>query len=245
MLFPRLFSCATVSPSWPDYNSVSRQFCCKHFYVHAHTFTHLCNLYSSLIGRAAREGVAKSWLISIPIQANKSAGSLTWSSTRRQKRRGGEGLRVKRMWVKPGGSEIQIWKKQVHSPHRHTHRSGHRPRTVRKSAQPKAELCALLGDCFPPSPASSPPTVGLWLSEPVLLSCGRCDPEPQVTHEAGGRSQDGSVQEAVEGEEADRRGVHPAVPASLAAHPPHQREYKQNKYVYTLIISIGTEKLLP
>lgn len=54
----------------------------------------------------------------------------------------------------------------------------------------------------------------------------RSDPKLRVTHEARGRSQDGSVQEAVEGEEADPRGVHPAVPAPPAAHPPHQREYQ-------------------
>lgn len=66
----------------------------------------------------------------------------------------------------------------------------------------------------------------IFFSLPVLLSCGRTDPKLRVTHEARGRSQDGSVQEAVEGEEADPRGVHPAVPASPAAHPPHQREYE-------------------
>lgn len=53
----------------------------------------------------------------------------------------------------------------------------------------------------------------------------RSDPEPRVIHEAGGRSQDGSVQEAVEGEETDPGGADPAVPASSAAHPPHEREY--------------------
>lgn len=58
----------------------------------------------------------------------------------------------------------------------------------------------------------------------LFLLPDRSDPEPRVIHEARGRSQDGSVQEAVEGEEADPGGADPAVPASSAAHPPHKRE---------------------
>lgn len=59
----------------------------------------------------------------------------------------------------------------------------------------------------------------------LFLLPDRSEPEPRVIHEARGRSQDGSVQEAVEGEETDPGGADPAVPASSAAHPPHQREY--------------------
>lgn len=116
-------------------------------------------------------------------------------------------------------------------------RSAHLPRSVRKGAQPKPnctrswETAALL--LLPPGL-----NAGRWFetnfSHPVLLSCGRSDPEHRVTHEARGRSQDGSVQETVEGEEADRCGVHPTVPASLATHPPHQREYKQNEMFFVL-----------
>ncbi|MEQ2165072.1 hypothetical protein GOODEAATRI_013327, partial [Goodea atripinnis] len=60
------------------------------------------------------------------------------------------------------------------------------------------------------------------------LTCVRSDPEFRVTHEAGGRSQDGCLQEAVESEETDCSGVHPAFPAAPAAHTPHQREYDLN-----------------
>ena len=222
-------------------------FCCKslrthartHTHTHTHTHTNLCKLYLSLIGRhTAKEGGPKSWSISIPIQADKSACSLTWRCTQHQTRRGGgkggtpgevHGTRVKH-----GGGWVQTWKgKFRHSPHGDAHRSAHRPRSVRKSAQPR-ENCARSQDTaslllLPTAGGGlrlSPPPPGL--SHPVLLSCCRSDPDPRVTHEARGRSQDGSVQEAVEGEEADRCGVHPAVPASPTAHPPHQREYKLN-----------------
>lgn len=57
------------------------------------------------------------------------------------------------------------------------------------------------------------------MSLPLLLSPGR------VTHEAGGRGQDGPVQEAVEGPEAAGGGPHSAVTAAPAASPSHQREY--------------------
>lgn len=65
----------------------------------------------------------------------------------------------------------------------------------------------------------------MGLSHLFLPTCDLSDPEPRVIHEARGRSQDGSVQEAVEGEETDLGGVHPTVSASSAAHPPHKREY--------------------
>lgn len=75
----------------------------------------------------------------------------------------------------------------------------------------------------------------MYLSHLILLSCCRSDPQSRVIHEARGRSQDGSVQEAVESEEVDPRGVHPTVPASTAAHPPHQREYsKINLLIFEL-----------
>lgn len=136
-------------------------------------------------------------------------------------------------------SQISDLKKEFQALTSQRHRSAHLPRCVRKSAQPKLncsrsqETAALLLFLLPPALHGGRwfetlLSAGLWLSHPVLLSCGRSEPEPRVTHEARGRSQDGSVQEAVEGEEADRRGVHPTVPASPAAHPPHQREYKQN-----------------
>ncbi|KAA8579951.1 hypothetical protein FQN60_005486, partial [Etheostoma spectabile] len=103
-------------------------------------------------------------------------------------------------------------------------------------------------DCFPlPPPAlygrrcfETLQPAGLWLSHPVLLSCDRSDPEPRVLHEARGRSQDGCVQEAVEGAEADRRGVHPALPASPTAHPPHQPIYWVSEAV-----PLGAAALVP
>lgn len=66
---------------------------------------------------------------------------------------------------------------------------------------------------------------GSGLSHLFLPTCDLSDPVPRVIHEARGRSQDGSVQEAVEGEETDPGGVLPTVSASSAAHPPHKREY--------------------
>lgn len=76
-----------------------------------------------------------------------------------------------------------------------------------------------------------------------LPTCDLSDPEPRVIHEARGRSQDGSVQEAVEGEETDPGGVHPAVAASSAAHPPHKREYA-NTLLQTETSQSDTARLL-
>lgn len=80
--------------------------------------------------------------------------------------------------------------------------------------------------------ASRPPSSGRWseraasgLSRLFLPAWDASDPEPRVIHEARGRSQDGCVQEAVEGEETGPGGLHPPVSSSSAAHPPHKREY--------------------
>lgn len=84
--------------------------------------------------------------------------------------------------------------------------------------------------CVPETAALLPPagaglTAPLWgLSHLFVPTCELSEPEPRLIHEARGRSQDGCVQEAVEGEEADRGGLHPAVSAASAAHPPHKRE---------------------
>lgn len=89
------------------------------------------------------EGGAKPWLISIPIQPHKCVRSLTWRfkqhQTQRGRKRGFSGV-VHGTTVRHGWSKIQSWHRkfrQVHSPHWDTDRSGHRPRSVRKSAQPK------------------------------------------------------------------------------------------------------------
>ncbi|KAF0029477.1 hypothetical protein F2P81_018582 [Scophthalmus maximus] len=66
---------------------------------------------------------------------------------------------------------------------------------------------------------------------------GRDAAKPRVTHEAGGRSQDGSVQEAVDREEADRRGVHPAVSTPLTTHPPHQLSMDKSPYLCLIPLS--------
>lgn len=92
---------------------------------------------------------------------------------------------------------------------------------------------SFLGSLFqahPHCPLRAGRPARVFSNPPVPLSCG-CAPtqSSRVTHEARGCSQDGSVQEAVEGEEADPRGVHPAVPAPPAAHPPHQREYESQR----------------
>lgn len=48
----------------------------------------------------------------------------------------------------------------------------------------------------------------------------------------------------MEGEEADPRGVHPAVPASPAAHPPHQREYESKNELFYGILGLDRSELL-
>lgn len=91
---------------------------------------------------------------------------------------------------------------------------------VRKCAQPNQNFALPQADPGSPRrPAGDSLTPGF---PPTRV---RSEPEFRVPHEAGGRSQDGRVQEAVEGQETDRGGVHPAVAAAAAAGPPHQREY--------------------
>lgn len=163
--------------------------------------------------------------------------SLTWSlwecHTQRGRRGPTCGVRVTR--VSQSGNKAQP--SALTSP-RHTQvRSPSAGCALKRTAD--TELYALPGGPYPfflfapDLPAwfclEAFPRPVFWLSRPVLLSCGRFDPELQVTHEAGSRSKDGSVQEAVEGEEADPRGVYPAVPASVTAHPSYQCEYERVK----------------
>lgn len=208
--------------------------------VSTHTPTICANWTHSWLAETQPDRVGQSCvLISIPIQAHKSACSLTWCCSQRQTRRGGQGPRMQRM-----ARESSTWKPECRYKSSVTHltetphRSAHLPRSVRKRRTTTAKRCARETTALLLLPPDLNGGRGvwkcLWFSHPVLLSGGGSDPEHRVTHEARGRSQDGSLQEAVEGEEADRCGVHPAVPASFATHPPHQREYKQNEMPFVL-----------
>lgn len=239
-----------------SFSSLEHVFVCVYVcfaHTHTRTLSPLRKLFSPALigGLTATEGGETLGLISIPVQSDKCAGTLTWCFGERhtQRGRGGPSCVVYGASESHRGSKAQP--SSLTSPRT---RSGSAVCALRRTAQTENFTLSLEDRTTPSSflrlsllDCALRLLVGhFWLLRPVLLSCGRFHPEPRVTHEAGGRSQDGSVQEAVESEEADPCGVHSAVPASLTAHPPYQCEYERESVkkceVFIITRSIYTQQ---